>query len=72
MTYAEFLDWAEEDTLAEWVNGKIITTSPASLRHQLIAQFLARVLAGYVEVGAPGHRRERAIPDEVGAVGART
>jgi hypothetical protein len=34
MTYAEFLDWADEDTLAEWVNGKVIMTSPASLRHQ--------------------------------------
>ncbi len=34
MTYAEFLDWADEDTLAEWVNGKVIMTSPASLRQQ--------------------------------------
>ena len=37
MTYQEFLNWADEDTLAEWVNGKVIMTSPASLRHQLIA-----------------------------------
>ena len=49
MTYQEFLNWADEDTLAEWMNGKVIMTSPASLRHQLIAQFLGRVLAGYVE-----------------------
>lgn len=54
MTYDEFLNWADEDTLAEWVNGKVIMTSPASLRHQLIAQFLGRVLAGYVEVGRLG------------------
>lgn len=54
MTYREFLDWADEDTRAEWVNGKVIMTSPASLRHQLIAQFLAQVLAGYVEVGHLG------------------
>lgn len=54
MTYREFLDWADEDTSAEWVNGKVVMTSPASLRHQLIAQFLARALAGYVEVGHLG------------------
>ena len=54
MSYGEFLDWADEDTLAEWVNGKVVMTSPASLRHQLIAQFLGRVLAGYVEVDRLG------------------
>ena len=54
MSYDEFLDWADEDTYAEWVNGKVIMTSPASLRHQMIAQFLARVLSGYVEVGKLG------------------
>ena len=54
MSYDEFLDWADEDTLAEWVNGKVVMTSPASLRHQLIAQFLGRVLAGYVEVDRLG------------------
>ena len=54
MTYHEFLDWADEDTLAEWVNGKVIMTSLASLRHQLIAQFLGRILAGYVEIGHLG------------------
>lgn len=40
MTYEEFLAWADEDTLAEWVNGEVIMTSPASTRHQLIADFL--------------------------------
>ena len=54
MSYSEFLDWADEDTYAEWVNGKVIMTSPASLRHQMIAQFLARVLSGFVEVGQLG------------------
>ena len=54
MTYDEFLDWADEDTLAEWVNGRIIMTSPASLRHQMLAQFLTRVLSGFAEVGHLG------------------
>jgi Uma2 family endonuclease len=54
MAYDEFLDWADEDTLAEWVNGRVVMTSPASLRHQMLAQFLSRVLTGFVEVGQLG------------------
>jgi len=50
MTYNEFLDWADEDTLAEWVDGEIIMTSPASRKHQRIAKFLARLLDAYVSL----------------------
>ncbi len=49
MTYEEFLDWADEDTLAEWVNGEVIMTSPASLRHQNIGGFLFQVMSVFVE-----------------------
>ena len=49
MTYEEFLDWADEDTLAEWENGEVIMASPASYRHQDIASFLTSVLRIYVE-----------------------
>jgi len=48
MTYQEFLAWADEDTLAEWVDGKVIMTSPASRRHQQTAKFLVRLLDSYV------------------------
>ncbi len=44
MTYPEFLDWADEDTLAEWVDGEVQMTSPASARHQNISGFLAGIL----------------------------
>ncbi|HLJ81395.1 MAG TPA: Uma2 family endonuclease [Ktedonobacterales bacterium] len=50
MTYEEFLDWLDEDTLAEWVDGKVIMASPASTRHQRIATFLLRVLSSFVEL----------------------
>lgn len=56
MTYEEFLVWADEDTLAEWValpdtdEGEVIMTSPASTRHQLLGDFLLKVLGTYVEV----------------------
>ena len=37
MTYEEFLAWAGEDTLAEWVDGEVVMYSPASERHQHLA-----------------------------------
>jgi len=49
MTYEEFLAWADEDTLAEWVDGEIVMTSPASRQHQAIGSFLEKVMGIYVE-----------------------
>ncbi|RMF37961.1 MAG: Uma2 family endonuclease, partial [Chloroflexi bacterium] len=49
MTYEEFLEWADEDTLAEWVDGEVVTYSPASDRHQDIADFLVSILRPFVE-----------------------
>ena len=49
MTYEEFLAWADEDTLAEWVNGEVVMYSPASIRHQEISFFLGQVVGRYVE-----------------------
>lgn len=49
MTYEEFLAWADEDTLAEWVEGDVIMASPASTRHQRIGRFLNQVIGQYVE-----------------------
>src|SRR5438128_1649982 len=48
MSYEEFLDWCDEDTLAEWVRGRVIMTSPASLRHQELLGFLLIVLHFWV------------------------
>jgi Uma2 family endonuclease len=48
MSYEDFLEWADEDTLAEWVDGEVIMASPASLGHQRIVGFLGGVLAQYV------------------------
>jgi len=50
MTYEEFLAWADEDTLAEWVDEEVVVTSPASDRHQDIAGFLGNILRSFVEV----------------------
>ena len=49
MTYEEFLAWADEDTLAEWVDGRVVMASPASRRHQELAGFLSSILRTFVE-----------------------
>ena len=54
MTYEEFLAWADEDALAEWVDGEIVMTSPASRPHQDISGFLNSVLRALVEHHALG------------------
>jgi Uma2 family endonuclease len=66
MTYEEFLAWADEDTLAEWVDGEVIMLTLASRRHQNVADFLLRVIGAFVEmqglgmvISAPFHRKER-------------
>lgn len=47
MSYEEFLEWADEDTYAEWVDGEIIMMTPASDRHQDIVDFLTSILRLY-------------------------
>jgi Uma2 family endonuclease len=54
MTYEEFLDWADEDTLAEWVDGEIVMTSPASARHQQIKMLLVDLMRRFVELHGLG------------------
>ncbi|HEY3078383.1 MAG TPA: Uma2 family endonuclease [Chloroflexota bacterium] len=49
LTYEQFLDWCDEDTLAEWVDGEVIVTSPASLPHQDLAAFLTALLRDVAE-----------------------
>lgn len=56
MTYVEFLEWADEDTLAEWIAlpgadelGVVAMTSPASDKHQDLSGFLGSVLRTFVE-----------------------
>lgn len=54
VTYEEFLAWADEDTLAEWVDGAIVMTSPASRSHQDVMGFLNTILRTFVEQHALG------------------
>jgi len=55
ITYEEFLEGCDEDTLAEWVDGAVMMASPPSRRHQAISDFVLRVLGDYVEQRELGH-----------------
>ena len=49
LTFEQFLDWMDEDTLAEWVDGEVLMTSPASDPHQSILRFLSALISHVVE-----------------------
>src|SRR5665213_2885174 len=75
MTGAEFMEWMDEDTRAEWVDGEVVMMAPASVDHvdfsgrlnSLIREFvehhdLGRVLGTEVLVRLPRQLRKR-LPD---------
>ncbi len=49
MSYEEFLEWCDEDTWAEWVDGEVIVLSPASDRHQDLRDWLVFTLRAFAE-----------------------
>ena len=54
VSYEAFLEWADEDTLAEWVDGEIVMTSPASLQHQQLLGFLLGLLGSFNDMHSLG------------------
>lgn len=54
MSVEEFLQWLNEDTHAEWVNGEVLLMSPISFEHQEVARFLLKVLSEFVDVKGTG------------------
>ena len=58
MTYEQFLNWMDEDTRAEWVDGQVILMSPASYVHQILVNFLANLLSLFVD----DHKSGEVIP----------
>jgi Uma2 family endonuclease len=49
LTFEEFLEWGDDTTWSEWVDGAVIVASPASRPHQDIGSFLETMLRVYVE-----------------------
>ena len=54
MSYEEYLNWADEDTRAEWVDGEVIVFMPVTYEHQLLITFLIQLLGLYTRLLAPG------------------
>ena len=54
ISFEEFLDWCDEDTWAEWVDGEVIMVSPASIEHQDVGSFLEKIMGIYVEARGLG------------------
>jgi len=50
MSYEEYLDWADEGVLAEWVNGEVIVHMPPKDLHQALAGFLYHIIELFVAV----------------------
>jgi Uma2 family endonuclease len=50
MSYAEFVQWADEDTHAEWVDGEVIVFMPPKVRHQRLVSFLHTLLSTFVNL----------------------
>lgn len=55
VTYEEFLDWLDDETHAEWVDGEIVLMSPVQLRHDAIVFFLRALLTFLLEDRAAVH-----------------
>lgn len=49
ISYEAFLEWADEDVNAEWVDGHIILMSPISDPHQNIVEFFLMLIRHLVE-----------------------
>src|SRR5262249_17539850 len=47
MSFEEFLEWADEDTWAEWVDGEV-TLLTATLEHQILCKFLVKILDEFI------------------------
>lgn len=52
--YEQFLQWLDEDTWAEWVDGEVILMSPVSSEHSNLHAFLLTILRLYASLGQLG------------------
>ncbi|NJN67491.1 MAG: Uma2 family endonuclease [Chloroflexaceae bacterium] len=50
MSYEQFLEWSDEDTHAEWVNGEVIVFMTPVIRHQRINGFLYSLISRFADL----------------------
>ncbi|MCS7065097.1 MAG: Uma2 family endonuclease, partial [Fimbriimonadales bacterium] len=48
VSFEEFLEWLDEDTHAEWVDGEVIPKMPVSVKHQKESSFLYQILSSWL------------------------
>ncbi len=49
MTEEEFVEWCDDKTHAEWVDGEVIIMSPVNLRHAMLFGFLHPLIVAFAE-----------------------
>ncbi|MFN7016075.1 MAG: Uma2 family endonuclease [Fimbriimonadales bacterium] len=49
MSFEQFIEWLDEDTHAEWVEGRVILKMPVSVKHQHENRYLLKLLAAWIE-----------------------
>jgi Uma2 family endonuclease len=54
VSFEEFLAWAPESTLVEWVDGEVVVMSPASADHQDLLRFILMVVGEFVDTHGLG------------------
>jgi Uma2 family endonuclease len=54
VSYDEFLEWAEENVRAEWIDKEVRLVPPASNRHQDLVRFLTSLFSTVVEATDSG------------------
>ncbi|MFN8533060.1 MAG: Uma2 family endonuclease [Dehalococcoidia bacterium] len=54
MSWEQYLDWLDEDTLAEWIDGEVLLTSPDNEQNDDINGFLLAILRAFVETNDLG------------------
>ncbi|HQU46482.1 MAG: hypothetical protein B7Z73_09940 [Planctomycetia bacterium 21-64-5] len=83
MTEEEFVAWCDEDTRAEWVDGKVIIMSPVSVVHGRLMRFLLSLLNDYAqerdlgealgpEVSVRINSKRRRLPDVLFVANSRS
>src|SRR2546422_8024348 len=75
MTEAEFVNWCDDETWAEWINGRVLLMALIDFQHASLTSFLIQLAGGFIEqddlgvvLSAPfqirfGRLRRRRSPD---------
>ncbi|MCX7993255.1 MAG: Uma2 family endonuclease, partial [Fimbriimonadales bacterium] len=54
VSFEEFLEWLEEDTHAEWIDGEVVLKMPVSVEHQKANSFLYQIVSAWVNYHRTG------------------